>query len=79
MFGILEVLSFPLPSFSLPAVALPANLSRRFFSFILRRTLGHLVKPGQLDINQLEAQLGGGKFEIRDVELDPQVCSAYAK
>ncbi|KIO29524.1 hypothetical protein M407DRAFT_70393 [Tulasnella calospora MUT 4182] len=75
MFGILEVLSFPLPSFSLPTAALPANLQKRFFSFILRRTLGHLVKPGQLDINQIEAQIGGGKFEIRDVELDPQAIN----
>ncbi|KAG8933304.1 autophagy- protein 2 [Tulasnella sp. 417] len=75
MFGLLEVFSFPLPSFSLPTAALPANLSKRFFSFVLRRTLGHLVKPGQLDINQIEAQIGGGKFEIRDVELDPQAIN----
>ncbi len=31
------------------------------------------MKPGQLDINQIEAQVGGGRVEIKDVEFDPDV------
>ncbi|KAG8886419.1 autophagy- protein 2, partial [Tulasnella sp. 403] len=70
-----DLLSFTLPSISLPAIPLPANIQRRFLSFLLRRTLGHLVKPGQLDISQIEAQIGDGRVEIKDVELDPQAIN----
>ena len=73
MISLSDMFSFALPSISLPAIPLPANIQRRFLSFLLRRTIGHLVKPGQLDINQIEAQIGGGKVDIKDVELDPQV------
>jgi autophagy-related protein 2 len=73
MFSLSDLLSFSLPTISLPAIPLPANFQRSFLSYLLRRTLGHLLKPGQLDINQIEAQVGGGRVEIKDVEFDPDV------
>ncbi|KAG9015437.1 autophagy- protein 2 [Tulasnella sp. JGI-2019a] len=70
MLSLPALLSFSLPSISLPAVSLPVNIQRRFLSFLLKRTLGHLVKPGQLDTGQIEAQIGDGWVEIKDIELD---------
>lgn len=31
------------------------------------------MKPGQLDTDQIEAQIGDGWVEIKDIELDPEV------
>lgn len=68
--------SFPTwPRF--PSVSLPAAIQRRFLSFILKRTLGHLVKPGQLDPAQVDAQIGSGFVQVNDVELDHDVRSRY--
>ncbi|QRV75478.1 autophagy-related protein 2 [Ceratobasidium sp. AG-Ba] len=67
MFNFFRSLALPLPTFG---IALPANIQRRFLSFVLKYFLGHLVKPGQLDDHKIDAQIGSGKVEIKDVELD---------
>ena len=59
---------------SLQNLGPPLSIQRRFISFLLKRCLGHLLKPGQLDINQIEAQFGDGVVEVRDLELDNSVC-----
>ncbi|KAL5529268.1 hypothetical protein ACEPAG_5253 [Sanghuangporus baumii] len=59
--------------FSFPDLAPPLSIQRRFISFILKRSLGHLLKPGQLDVNQIDAQIGSGFVEVKDLELD---CNA---
>lgn len=59
-----------LPSIDL---ALPSTIQRRFISFALKKSLGHFLKPGQLDVNQIESQLGSGYVQINDIQLDPQV------
>ena len=63
----------------IPSFTPPVSIQRRFISFVLKRSLGHLVKPGQLDVEQVDAQLGKGFVEIRSVELDVEVrlCKAY--
>lgn len=68
-----------LPSFmtgwdfpAFPALPLSANLQKRLLSYILKRTLGHLVKGGQLDLDQIDAGIGSGRVEIRNVQLDAQ-------
>lgn len=66
-------LPFQIPSISLPSIALPASIQRRFIGFVLRRSLGNFVKPGQLDGDQVNAQLGSGFVEINDLELDGEV------
>ncbi|KAG6376343.1 hypothetical protein JVT61DRAFT_2326 [Boletus reticuloceps] len=58
-----------LPTFDF---AVPSNIQRRFFSFLLRRTLGHFLKPGQLDLHQIDSQLGSGTVQVKDLELDGQ-------
>lgn len=60
---------------SIPSIdfSLPSGIQKRFISFTLRRTLGHLLKPGQLDIQQVDSQIGSGYVQIRDVELDNDV------
>ncbi|KAF8559774.1 hypothetical protein OG21DRAFT_1503004 [Imleria badia] len=61
-----------LPTFDF---AVPSNIQRRFFSFLLRRTLGHFLKPGQLDLHQIDSQLGSGIVQVKDLELDGQAIN----
>ena len=61
--------------FRLPSLAPPVSIQRRFISFILKRTLGHLLKPGQLDVAQIDAQIGSGFVEVKDLEIDDSVRS----
>ncbi|KAG9127181.1 autophagy- protein 2 [Ceratobasidium sp. 392] len=75
MFGFLRSLAVPLPTFG---IALPANIQRRFLSFVLKYFLGHLVKPGQLDDHKIDAQIGSGRVEIKDVELDATLFAQKA-
>ena len=63
-----------LPTGYLPSLpSLPQNLQRRFLSFVLKRSLGHLVKAGALDPERLEAQVVTGHVEVKGVELDEDV------
>ena len=59
--------------FGIPTLSAPLSIQKRFISFILKRSLGHLVKPGQLNINQIDAQIGNGYVEVKDLELDCSV------
>lgn len=58
---------------SLAAGALSSGLQRRVISYLLRRLLGHLVKGGELNLDQIEAAIGNGRVEIRNVDLNPDV------
>ncbi|KAI0054145.1 hypothetical protein FA95DRAFT_1585813 [Auriscalpium vulgare] len=62
-----------LPSLDIP---LPSAIQRRFISFILKRSLGHLLKPGQLDVQQIDSQIGSGYVQVRDLELDYNAVNA---
>lgn len=53
----------------------PASIQRRFFSFVLRKTLGRFLKPGQLDLHQIDSQLGSGAVHVTDLELDEQAIN----
>ncbi|KAI6045750.1 hypothetical protein EDC04DRAFT_2888774 [Pisolithus marmoratus] len=53
----------------------PASIQRRFFSFVLRKTLGRFFKPGQLDLHQIDSQLGSGAVHVTDLELDEQAIN----
>lgn len=58
----------------LPSISfVPASIQRRFISFVLKKSLGHLLKPGQLDINQIDSQIGSGYVQVNDLQLDSQV------
>jgi autophagy-related protein 2 len=57
---------------SLPSL----DFQRLFFSFVLKKLLGHLLKPGSFDINQIESQIGSGFVQIRNLELDNEVCTS---
>ncbi|KAJ3725873.1 hypothetical protein C8R42DRAFT_575547 [Lentinula raphanica] len=60
-----------LPSFpSFSYFAVPASIQRRFISFILKRALGHFLKPGQLDVQQIDSQIGSGYVQVNDLHLD---------
>jgi hypothetical protein len=61
--------------FALPSIdfSLPAGIQRHFLSFLLKRFLGRFVKPGQLDIQNIDSQIGSGYVQVKDVHLDPTV------
>ncbi|THH20691.1 hypothetical protein EW146_g715 [Bondarzewia mesenterica] len=64
---------------SLPSIdfSLPSGIQRRFISFVLKRSLGHLLKPGQLDIQQIDSQIGSGYVQVRDLELDYNAINSH--
>jgi len=62
-----------LPSLPTINITIPAAIQRRFLSFILKRCLGHFLKPGQLDHYQIDSQIGSGYVQVNQLELDPQV------
>lgn len=64
-----------LPSLPTIDLSLPTGIQRRFISFALKRSLGHLLKPGQLDFQQVDSQIGSGYVQIRDLELNNDVRS----
>ena len=49
------------------------GIQDRFVSFVLKRSLGHLLRPGQLDYRQIDSQIGSGYVQINDLELNPEV------
>lgn len=63
----------------LPSIdfALPSGLQARFISFVLKKSLGHFLKPGQLDSRQIDTQIGSGYVQVNDLELDNQVRLFY--
>lgn len=67
-----------LPSLpSISSFAVPSSIQRRFISFVLKRSLGHLLKPGQLDIEQIDSQIGSGYVQVNDLQLDNNVCRLF--
>lgn len=62
-----------LPTLPSINVALPSAIQRRFLSYVLKKSLGHLLKPGQLDVNQIDSQIGSGYIQISDLQLNDQV------
>jgi autophagy-related protein 2 len=61
--------SFP----SLPSIGLPSNLQAKFLSFVLRRSLGRFLRPGQLDAERIDSQIGSGYVQVTKLELDEHV------
>jgi len=59
-----------LPTFDF---AVPSNIQSRFFSFVLKKTLGNFLKPGQLDYSQIDSQIGSGYVQVNDLDLSPEV------
>ncbi|WVQ70336.1 uncharacterized protein L199_008562 [Kwoniella botswanensis] len=62
--------SFPFTLPSLPSISLPANIQRRFLSYVLKRSLGRFVKDEALDAERIQAQLSEGWVEIEGLEID---------
>jgi len=58
--------------------AIPTSIQGRFISFVLKKSLGHLLKPGQLDYHQIDSQIGSGYVQVNDLELSPEVRTLTA-
>ncbi|KAI0831319.1 hypothetical protein BC628DRAFT_1312257 [Trametes gibbosa] len=63
---------------SLPSIdfSLPSGIQKRFISFALRQSLGHFLKPGQLDVQQVDSQIGSGYVQVRDLELNDEAINS---
>lgn len=70
--------SFPFALPSLPSISLPANIQRRFLSYVLKRALGRFVKTGGLDVERIQAQISEGWVEIQGLEVDTEVRFSLA-
>jgi hypothetical protein len=57
----------------LAAGALSSALQRRVLLYLLKRTLGHLIKDKDLKLDQIDVASVGGKLEVRGVHLDAEV------
>ncbi|KAF8964063.1 hypothetical protein BDZ97DRAFT_2058708 [Flammula alnicola] len=43
----------------------------------LKKSLGHLLKPGQLDYHQIDSQIGSGYVQVNDLELNSETINGY--
>jgi autophagy-related protein 2 len=68
-----SIFSWPFTLPSLPSISLPANIQRRFLSYVLKRALGRFVKTGGLDVDRIQAQISEGWVEIQGLEVDTEV------
>ncbi|WVR04987.1 hypothetical protein IAU60_001999 [Kwoniella sp. DSM 27419] len=68
--------TFPFSLPSLPSISLPANIQRRFLSYVLKRALGRFVKDEALDADRIQAQISEGWLEIEGLELDTDEINA---
>jgi autophagy-related protein 2 len=77
---------FPLPTFftfpftlpSLPSISLPANIQRRFLSYVLKRALGRFFRSG-LDVDKIQSQISEGRVEIEGLVVDENVSLVYCQ
>ncbi|ORY21591.1 hypothetical protein BCR39DRAFT_553281 [Naematelia encephala] len=56
----------------IPTISLPANIQRRFLSYVLKRALGRFVKAGGLDVERIQAQISEGWVEIEGLEVNTE-------
>ena len=73
MFSLPTFLSFPFTLPSLPSISLPANIQRRFLSYVLKRALGRFIRAGGLDVERIQTQMSEGWVEVEGLELDNDV------
>lgn len=60
-----------------PSFSLPSSVQARFLSFALRKALGHLLLPGQLDVEQINSQIGRGYVQVNELRIDPHAVNAH--
>lgn len=69
-------LTFPVNLPTLPSISLPANIQRRFLSYVLKRALGRFFLPSGFDVERIQAQLGEGRVDLERLEVDVDVSIA---
>lgn len=65
-------LTFPVSTF-LPSISLPANIQRRFLSYVLKRALGRFFLASGFDVERIQAQLGEGRVDLDRLEVNVDV------
>ena len=51
---------------------IPSSIQKRIFKFLLKRTLGRFLSK-EIDLEQLEVQLGAGFVQLNDLEINVEV------
>ncbi|BEJ01025.1 hypothetical protein CcaverHIS631_0508820 [Cutaneotrichosporon cavernicola] len=54
----------------LPSISLPANIQRRFLSYVLKRALGRFFIASGFDVERIQAQLGEGRVDLERLEVN---------
>jgi hypothetical protein len=52
--------------------ALPSNIQKRLYKFLLRRAIGQFLQT-ELDLDNFDIELVNGSVELRDLDLNLQV------
>lgn len=66
-------LSLPISLPSFPSISLPANIQRRFLSYVLKRAFGRFIVASGLDVDRIQAQISQGLVELERLEVDANV------
>ncbi|CAK9781050.1 hypothetical protein CC85DRAFT_269388 [Cutaneotrichosporon oleaginosum] len=66
-------LTFPV---SFPSISLPANIQRRFLSYVLKRALGRFFLPSGFDVERIQAQLSEGRVDLDKLEVNVEEINA---
>jgi hypothetical protein len=54
-------------------IPLPSNIQKRLYKFLLRKALGQFLAK-DLDMENFDFELLNGSLELRDLELNLDVC-----
>lgn len=76
MVALFSFFSWPFALPAIPSISLPANIQRRFLSYVLKRALGRFVKTGGLDVDRIQAQISEGWVEVEGLEVDEAVSNS---
>ena len=57
---------------------IPSSIQKRIFKFLLKRTLGRFLSK-EIDLEQLEVQLGAGFVQLNDLEINVDVSLGIRK
>eukprot|EP00158_Paraphelidium_tribonemae_P009600 Partr_v1_DN28907_c2_g1_i7_m25882 putative Autophagy related len=55
---------------------IPQSIQKRLIKFLLKRTIGPLMQY-ELDLDQLEVELGNGRVQLTDLHMSPAALNSF--
>lgn len=62
-------------TWSLPSWTTTANLQKRLFKYLIKRTVGQFLQPTELDDENLDIQLSSGHLSLKNLELSQEALN----